>query len=70
VADWAYDKVLVTPGKSNGAVHLGYWDSNLNEDGHLRGNAKAAFHDRFANVPYSGGASGDLRSHPLSFGAF
>lgn len=54
VADWAFDKTLVTPGKSNNVVYLGYWDSNYNEDGHLRGNAKTVFQQRFANVPYSG----------------
>jgi hypothetical protein len=54
VADWAYDKKLVTSGKSNGVVYLGYWDSTYNEDGHLRGGSKTAFQKRFGKVPYTG----------------
>jgi hypothetical protein len=54
VADWAFDKVLVTPGKSNNVVYIGYWDSPSYEDAHLRGNAKTVFQKRFANIPYGG----------------
>ena len=54
VADWAYDQVLVTPGKSNDVVYLGYWDSNFNEDAHLRNGAKTVFQQRFANIQYTG----------------
>ncbi len=60
VADWAFDKVLVTPGMSNNVVYLGYWDSNLNEDGHLRNDAKTAFQQRFGNISYTGTYWGPL----------
>jgi hypothetical protein len=60
VADWAFDKVLVTPGKSNAVVYLGYWDSNLNEDGHLRGTAMTVFQQRFGNITYTGTYWGPL----------
>jgi hypothetical protein len=70
VADWAYDKAEVTPGKSNGVVYLGYWDSNLNEDGHLRGDAKTAFQSRFANIAYTGASFWGPTIPPTAFGAF
>jgi hypothetical protein len=54
VADWAFDKTLVTPGRSNNVVYLGYWDSNYNEDAHLRDNSMKVFQQRFANAPYRG----------------
>lgn len=54
VADWAYDEVLVTPGMSNNVVFIAYWDSNFNEDAHLRDGAKTVFQQRFGNVFYSG----------------
>jgi len=69
VADWAYDKVLVTPGKSNNVVYIGYWDSNFNEDAHLRGNAKTVFQQRFGSIPYSGSYWGALLP-TTSYGAF
>jgi hypothetical protein len=69
VADWAFDKVLVTPGKSNAVVYLGYWDSNLNEDAHLRGDAQTIFQQRFGNIPYAGNYWGPLIP-TTSFGNF
>jgi hypothetical protein len=60
VADWAYDQTLVTPGVSNKAVYLGYWDANDNEDAHLRGNAKTVFQQRFGKQPYRGTYWGHL----------
>ena len=46
--------MLVTPGKSNNVVYLGYWDSNLVEDGTLRGESAKVFQQRFGNVAYTG----------------
>jgi hypothetical protein len=69
VADWAFDKVLVTPGRSNNVVYLGYWDSNYNEDAHLRGEAANTFRRRFGNVPYTGTYWAPLLP-PTSYGKF
>ncbi len=69
VADWAYDRALVTAGRSNDVVYLGYWDSNYNEDAHLRGTARTVFQQRFAHVPYTGAFWGPLIP-TTAFGAF
>ena len=50
----AYDKTLVTPGKSNNVVYLGYWDSTYNENASLRGEAQKVIQQRFGNIPYTG----------------